>query len=669
MAEVFNVADYGSIQAAIDAAPAGSIIQIDAGTYDLYTPLHITKNLTFQGANAAADGNGPRAAETILQGGAGSIFDVASGVNVSFDGFKIVGDHVIDEGNVTFSLTNSVLNITATQDNVFYIGYEGGNNFTFSNNYVEAEGYTEFLALFGDGSATVANNTFVGIGSGTVDAGGGNDVPDFVNVVGGSATVTNNAFTGGDIGVLVHLNAGPVEITGNTFEDMHRLPGNGQAAGVVFVNLQNPGLTTIEGNTFTDLDAGIRTSNIPGTTIAGKPISIDGNTFDNVSDPLLVTSLVTGSFSPANSYIVVYDAAQRNAAVADAGPTDVIHTIGTAANETVTGRDGGPDWFTGGDGDDTFYGGVGDGDRFVYDHANAGDITGITKIGQNVFITTSEGTDGLNGVEEIQFANGDVISVSGTNLVVDTAADTNDAEEDGLAVSGNVLGNDHDIDNSPLTIQGIAAGDSTTPVTGGIDAPIAGTYGTLTIAADGGYSYTANDADVLAEGETDTDTFTYTVNDNGTLVTETITITVTGTNDAPIVTNGPVVGKVFEAGDADTFVNASWDSAAVRPESNYVPTPAIAAALAGLIGDENTAGGSVDAVLNLITADLFPSGGTRADAILAVWDYLDTFYTSAVPPATNYYHLGHNTATIRLGLEYIEYLKAGNAPLTGVIVK
>ena len=48
---------------------------------------------------------------------------------------------------------------------------------------------------------------------------------------------------------------------------------------------------------------------------------------------------------------------------------------------------------------------------------------------------------------------------------------------------------------------------------GTVGAAKAGTYGSLTLNADGSYSYVANNANALAAGQTATDTFTYTVRD------------------------------------------------------------------------------------------------------------------------------------------------------------
>ena len=59
---------------------------------------------------------------------------------------------------------------------------------------------------------------------------------------------------------------------------------------------------------------------------------------------------------------------------------------------------------------------------------------------------------------------------------------------------------------------------------------ITGTYGTLTVGADGTYTYAADQsaADDLDASDTATDVFTYTLSDGTATDTATITITVTG---------------------------------------------------------------------------------------------------------------------------------------------
>jgi VCBS repeat-containing protein len=93
-----------------------------------------------------------------------------------------------------------------------------------------------------------------------------------------------------------------------------------------------------------------------------------------------------------------------------------------------------------------------------------------------------------------------------------------------------VLGNDSDVESSPLSVSQIngSAPNVGTEVTLGSGAKV-------TLNADGSFSYNPNGAfDVLGAGQTATDSFTYTVND-GTVDgnTVTVTLTITGVNDKP----------------------------------------------------------------------------------------------------------------------------------------
>ena len=92
-------------------------------------------------------------------------------------------------------------------------------------------------------------------------------------------------------------------------------------------------------------------------------------------------------------------------------------------------------------------------------------------------------------------------------------------------VTGNVLTNDTDVDGDALTVTTTGAQ--------------AGSYGSVTIAANGVYSYALNNANpavqALGVGETLTETFSYSISDgNGGTATSTLTITITGTNDGPV---------------------------------------------------------------------------------------------------------------------------------------
>ena len=100
---------------------------------------------------------------------------------------------------------------------------------------------------------------------------------------------------------------------------------------------------------------------------------------------------------------------------------------------------------------------------------------------------------------------------------------------------------DTDADGSAsLTISAIRTGaEGASGTAGSIGSGLTGTYGTLTVAADGTYTYVADQsaADDLDASDTATDVFTYTVSDGMTSDTATLTITITGVNDAPVAVN------------------------------------------------------------------------------------------------------------------------------------
>ena len=136
------------------------------------------------------------------------------------------------------------------------------------------------------------------------------------------------------------------------------------------------------------------------------------------------------------------------------------------------------------------------------------------------------------------------ITVNGANDPPVASDDTVAVNEDATATAANradgLLGNDTDIDSgetASLVVQGAHFGtDSDTAVTSAT--VIHGTYGDLTVSADGTYTYTpSNDpaAQALAKDAPASDVFSYTIADvNGATSTATITFNITGQNDAPV---------------------------------------------------------------------------------------------------------------------------------------
>ena len=196
------------------------------------------------------------------------------------------------------------------------------------------------------------------------------------------------------------------------------------------------------------------------------------------------------------------------------------------------------------------------------------------------------------------------VTVTGTNdapvAVADAAAVTesgvnpgNTAFAGAPTATGNLLGNDTDVDTGDTRtvtlFNGVAPGG----------AAVSTTYGSVTIAANGAYTYTLDNAkaatNALGQGQTATDVLTYTIADaSGATSTSTLTVTVTGTNDAPVAVAD--AAAVTEAGAAsagtptvtgslltnDTDVDTS-DTKAVTLFNGAAPTGAVLTTTYGTI--------------------------------------------------------------------------------------
>ena len=151
--------------------------------------------------------------------------------------------------------------------------------------------------------------------------------------------------------------------------------------------------------------------------------------------------------------------------------------------------------------------------------------------------TTPHGDDGANTVTETftyqaTDSQGSVVtSTIVVNIVDDVPkanADTASVTEGGV-VTGNVLANDVGGADGPAVgggVVGVRAGsDTSTPVVGGLNSQINGTYGYLTLDAHGNAEYHSYPNSVNGPGATDT--FTYTLRDgDGDQSTTTLTIDV-----------------------------------------------------------------------------------------------------------------------------------------------
>ena len=182
------------------------------------------------------------------------------------------------------------------------------------------------------------------------------------------------------------------------------------------------------------------------------------------------------------------------------------------------------------------------------------------------------GTDTANITITVTGVNDDPIGVNDTDSVNEDATVTQSSG------SGLLVADDTDADDSSsLTVTQIAVtGSSNNPVASGSaynssGTSVTGTYGTLTVGADGTYTYVADQAaaDALDLNDQVTDSFTYTVSDGNATSTATLIITVTGVNDAPVAQND--IGTVNE--DGTLTVSNSSNATSVTGVSQDTGSP------------------------------------------------------------------------------------------------
>ena len=163
------------------------------------------------------------------------------------------------------------------------------------------------------------------------------------------------------------------------------------------------------------------------------------------------------------------------------------------------------------------------------------------------------------------------LTINGTNDAPSVAAAADSVKEDVKLTTSGILPapTDPDAHDTPVFVPKTAE---------------AGLYGSLTLNADGSYTYTLNNAlpavQTLGVGETLTDTFTYTVSDgHGGTASNTLTLTINGTNDTPSV--GPTFGFVTE--DTLTVLNGAL-STPTDPDTHDMPVFVAKTAETGLYG-------------------------------------------------------------------------------------
>ncbi|MDP2144300.1 MAG: VCBS domain-containing protein, partial [Gallionella sp.] len=160
-----------------------------------------------------------------------------------------------------------------------------------------------------------------------------------------------------------------------------------------------------------------------------------------------------------------------------------------------------------------------------YSYALDNGSLGVQSLAEGQVVTESFAYESTDGFVSTPFTL--IVSITGTNDAPAVVADTASVQEDfSLTVVGNVLVNDSDVDQG--TVLSVANADV-----------FVGSYGQLTLNADGNYNYALDNASLgvqsLAEGQVVTETFAYEATDGLVSTPSTLTVSITGTNDAPVV--------------------------------------------------------------------------------------------------------------------------------------
>lgn len=202
-----------------------------------------------------------------------------------------------------------------------------------------------------------------------------------------------------------------------------------------------------------------------------------------------------------------------------------------------------------------------------------------------------------------------------------------------VSVNGNALQGSSDPENNPLSVNGIrtgmeAAGGTFTAVGASGDTILVGTYGSLTLRADGTYTYRADytDADTraLAANESAVENFTYRISDgHGGTDDASLAFTIHGRQDAPLLTDGVNTARVnVVSQEGSAAIDAGGD---IRVTGDNGTGYSAAGSIAGYVNgaDHLTlgTGAPAGAVLNVASDGSFTitgAGLTAADIQQAI---------------------------------------------------
>nr|WP_321265742.1 Ig-like domain-containing protein [uncultured Sulfurimonas sp.] len=400
-------------------------------------------------------------------------------------------DDVLNSSEVQNATISGEVEVNAQLDSVVVTDEDNNSvNVSIDNVNINEDGtYTISgvdLSSLDDGTLTVTTSS-------TDEAGNKIEATDTISKETEASIEIDDTFMGDDI--VNNTEQGSVSVSGTT-----NSVDEGQSVNVTIVDSQGNEVTT----TATVQENGTWSVDVDTTSLVDGAVSVSANTEDiygnNASD--------SAGYSQDTSFgTVTLDE------ISDNFVNDAEHGQDLTISGTTTGIENGQEVTVSFNGEN-YTGSVTDGVFSVSvpaaDVANLQDATTYTA---TVVVTDIAG----NAVSDTE----DVITDFSINASDDTNAGDLVKEDIDSSASGNVLTNDDA--NSTVT---------TTD-------PIEGDYGTITINADGTYTYALDNASdevqTLDAREKVSDSFEYTITDAaGNETTATIVINVEGTNDGPV---------------------------------------------------------------------------------------------------------------------------------------
>jgi VCBS repeat-containing protein len=238
---------------------------------------------------------------------------------------------------------------------------------------------------------------------------------------------------------------------------------------------------------------------------------------------------------------------------------------------------------------------------------HASDIFSYTESDHHGGTSTTTLTIDITGTNDAPVTNAAPVAVTDVNAGAPVVEQGVMAGVD--AATGNVLSNDSDVDTGDSkTVQGVASGTVTGPLTGQVATSVDGIYGSVTIDADGTWTYALDNdraaTGALTQDEHVSDVFTYTMHDTlGSTASATLTIDITGTNDAPVVTS--------DGGGATAAISVAENSTGVTTvHAGDVDGPSMTYSIIGGGDSPDAAKFAIDSVtgaLSFVTAPNFES--------------------------------------------------------------